>query len=80
MSKSAWKRSRHLGFSTLETGDELKKRPMARANTAKIARGNPLSMVFSSSKSRNSAPSMASPNVSSAASSSSRRKTPTSLG
>ena len=27
MSKSAWKRSRHLGFSTLETGDELKKRP-----------------------------------------------------
>ena len=27
MSKSAWKRSRHLGCSTLETGDELKKRP-----------------------------------------------------
>ena len=27
MSKSAWKRSRHLGFSTLETGAELKKRP-----------------------------------------------------
>ncbi|MBE6127459.1 MAG: 30S ribosomal protein S4 [Erysipelotrichaceae bacterium] len=27
MSKSAWKKSRHLGFSTLETGDELKKRP-----------------------------------------------------
>lgn len=27
MSKSAWKRSRHLGFSILETGDELKKRP-----------------------------------------------------
>ena len=27
MSNSAWKRSRHLGFSTLETGDELKKRP-----------------------------------------------------
>ena len=27
MSKSAWKRSRHLSFSILETGDELKKRP-----------------------------------------------------
>ena len=27
MSRSAWKRSRHLGFSILETGDELKKRP-----------------------------------------------------
>ena len=27
MSKSAWKRSRHLNFSILETGDELKKRP-----------------------------------------------------
>jgi len=27
MSKSAWKKSRRLGFSTLETGDELKKRP-----------------------------------------------------
>ena len=25
--KSAWKASRHLGFSTLETGEELKKRP-----------------------------------------------------
>lgn len=24
---SAWKKSRHLNFSTLETGDELKKRP-----------------------------------------------------
>lgn len=27
MKKSAWKTSRHLGFSTLETGEELKKRP-----------------------------------------------------
>ena len=37
--KSIWKKSRHLGFSVLETGDELKKRENESAeNAAKSAR------------------------------------------
>lgn len=50
---SKWKKSRRLGFSVLETGDELKREHMALDNMAKIVRENHPNMVLSWSKNKN---------------------------
>jgi Ribosomal protein S4 and related proteins len=47
-----WKKSRRLGFSILETGKELQRRPFAPANMANVA-ANLASMEFSYMKNKN---------------------------